>query len=346
MVVIDGGYGEGGGQVIRTSLSLAAITGQPFAIHNIRIRRSRPGLQPQHLAAVRAAAEICRASVRGDAVGSVSLTFVPAGEVRAGSYRFEIGTAGAAPLVAQTVLVPLALAKGAWDVAISGGTHVPMAPTADYLEQCYARALAQVGIHAAVSSPRPGFFPKGGGEVRLSGPGGDVVRPLRAARRGGMRKLSAFILTSKLRDEVADRGAQAVCERLEPEGHSAAVSIRRIAALDPGAAVMINAECEPGLGGFVALGEKGLPMERVARRACDEFLAWWRTESAFDGHLSDQLVLPLSLAGGPSRWTATCATEHLRTVLWVAQQFLSVGTGISTGETGDEVSIDPVAEPG
>jgi len=163
LVEVDGSFGEGGGQIIRSAVTLAALTGQAVTVSRVRAGRKKPGLQPQHLTAVRAAARICNATLRGDTVGSFQFTFEPQSAVQPGQYEFDIGTAGAAPLVAQTVFPPLACAEGPSRVSIRGGTHVPHAPPAEYLEGVYFPLLQAAGLGATFHYERPGFFPRGGG---------------------------------------------------------------------------------------------------------------------------------------------------------------------------------------
>lgn len=338
-VQIDGSFGEGGGQIIRTSLSLAAITGRPLEIVNIRARRSRPGLQAQHLTAVRAAAALCAARMEGDAHGSTRLQFVPQAPVTPGAYRFDIGTAGATPLVAQTVLLPLARAEDASTVTIIGGTHVPHAPTADYLESIYLPILERAGLEVAFTYGAAGFFPRGGGQLDLEvrAPAHPVTLDL--TERGRLENLRAIILTSNLPEHVAERGAATVEKCLKAVGRKVTIETVEKPSRGAGAGVLLVAECESGCGAFTGIGERGRPMEKVAEAPCEEFLRWWKSGAACDEHLADQLVLPLSLAYGESRWSTPAVTDHLRTVLWVAQQFLAIeyqieeradGTGLVT----------------
>lgn len=204
---IDGSYGEGGGQILRTAVTLSAMTGDSVEISNIRANRSKPGLQPQHLSAVRAAAALCRAKLSGDAVGSRQLLFHPCVRPQAGEYRFDIGTAGAATLLAQTVLLPLALATNASRVILTGGTHVPMAPMAEYLENIYVPLLTRAGLAVRLHTPRLGFYPRGGGEIALEIAPVSMVQPLQLPTRGTLRRLQAIIVTANLPSHVAERGA-------------------------------------------------------------------------------------------------------------------------------------------
>ncbi|RYX81629.1 RNA 3'-terminal phosphate cyclase [bacterium] len=330
LLSIDGSFGEGGGQIIRTSVSLAAMTGRAIEVYNVRARRSKPGLQPQHVAAVRAAAAICQAQLTGDSVGSTYFRFEPQCPVVAGNYHFEIGTAGATPLVVQTVLLPLALATGASTVRVTGGTHVPHSPPAEYLEAVYVPALKSVGLDVAFSYESAGFYPRGGGEVNVRVGGSGVIQPLEWRESGTLQEIRAFIVTANLPDHVAKRGAETV------ERHIKGIKLenRKKTSLGPGAATVIVARGESGLGGFSAIGAKNKPMEQVAEEPALEFLNWKKSGAACDEHLADQLVLPLAFASGPSHWTTAIVTEHLRTVIWVVQQFLDVEARIEENTDG------------
>lgn len=323
-ITIDGLLGEGGGQIIRTALSVAAIRGMAVEIVNIRARRPKPGLQPQHLAAVRAAAEICNAEVSGAAVGSSRLLFAPRSSPVAGAYRWEIGTAGAATLVAQTVLAPLALAAAPSRITVLGGTHVPFAPTAEFLEWVYLPVLRHAGCLVQFQYQRAGFYPKGGGELSLAVEGSWTPRPFTLVERGKLHVLTATIITANLPAHVGERGAETVTRFMRGIGWQAMIVRRELPSSGPGAAVVINAEYDSGAAGFSALGERGKPMEQVAEEACRHFLHWWQSGAACDAHLGDQLALPAALAAGESRWSVPLVTDHLRTVLEILRQSLPI----------------------
>ena len=334
MVTIDGSYGEGGGQILRTSLTLSVLTGQPLIIEKIRAGRSKPGLQPQHLASVKAAAALSGADLEGAAVGSTRLGFTPRTPAVPGSYRFDIGTAGAATLVAQTVMLPLALAGTPSDVTITGGTHVPHAPMVDYLEQVYAEVIAAHGLAVAIASPRAGFFPRGGGALQLAIEPSSLSRPVTLTERGALRSITAHVITSGLPPDVARRGAAAVRERLQELSPDVMVVPRDVPSPGPGAAVFLLVGCENVRAGFSAIGERGKPMEAVVGAACEDLLAWFHSGAACEEHLADQLALPVALTPGLSRWTTSRATEHLRTVLWVLPQFLDVKASLTENADG------------
>lgn len=332
IVQIDGSFGEGGGQILRSSLSLSVVTGKPFEVFNIRAGREKPGLRPQHLAAVRAAVALCGAELRGDAVGSVHLTFAPLHEARPDEYSFDIGTAGASTLVAQTVILPLSLLSSSSRVEITGGTHNPMAPTADYLEQVYAATLREHGWQISTRYGPPGFYPRGGGRLEvIIGPaepaGFSLGSPVQA-------EPASWVVTSSLPPSVANR-AEAVISR----SLSGAVMKRVESGPSTGAAVTI---CMPHAG-FSALGERGKPMERVAQEAVDLVSRWKAGGAAIDEHLADQLVLPAIFAPKPSRWRADRITEHLRSAIWVAHHFAEFESSLD--ESTNQVTISPAEDP-
>jgi len=213
MIHIDGSYGEGGGQVLRTSLSLAAITGNPISIYNVRAGRKNPGLAAQHLTGVRATAAICDAEVRGDALGSMMLEFIPGKAVQAGNYTFDVsearqgGSAGAITLVLQTILLPLALATGDSQVTLKGGTHVPFSPPMTYIEQVYLPTLKQMGMEAELKLNSWGWYPQGGGVVELLVSGGRKLNGVHLVERGDLQQVRGLAIATELPSHIPQRMA-------------------------------------------------------------------------------------------------------------------------------------------
>lgn len=324
MISIDGAYGEGGGQVIRTSVALAAITGQAIEIHDIRGGRAKPGLQAQHLMSVKAAARLCGATLSGAELQSRHLVFEPQMPVAAGHYRFDIGTAGSCTLVLQTILVPLALAEGDSTVVVTGGTHNPMAPCVDYLEEVFLPAVARMGLRATLEVPAYGFFPKGGGEVRCHISGGGELTGASFASRDEVGSLLARAIVSGLPEHVGLRGAGHLESRI---GQRAEICKRP--SRGPGAAAFVAVRHRSAFAGFTGLGERGKPMERVVEDAADAYDAWVATEATVDEHLADQLVLPAVFAQGESVWRTDMVTEHLRTVAWLTGRFVDRPVNVS-----------------
>lgn len=325
IVYLDGSYGEGGGQIIRTAVSLAVITGRTVQIKNIRAGRSKPGLKAQHLTSVRAAGALCDATIHGADLGSSFLNFEPGDLSKRDSFTFDVGTAGAVGLVAQTLLVPLGfLPNRPVTVTVQGGTHVSMAPPADYIEHIYIPMLAKLGVEADFSTSRAGFFPKGGGLVQFGSIDGWLLTPLNCLERGKLKRFQLIITTSQLPEHVAARGEETILKELKGYGVGIEVSKRDLQSHGPGAAVVLIAECENVTTGYTGLGERGKPIERVAMEPLREFQKWFQTCAGADEHLSDQLVLPCSMIPGESCWTTPQITEHLRTALHITQQFLPI----------------------
>jgi RNA 3'-terminal phosphate cyclase (ATP) len=219
-------------------------------------------------------------------------------------------------------------------VRITGGTHVPHAPTAEYLEAVYVPALRRAGLAAEIHYAQAGFFPKGGGVLELAVDRHAPAHALDLSERGKLVSLRAYVVTGSLPEHVSERGAAAVERFMKGVGRKVEIVRRELPSLNPGAAVTLAVECEGGFAGFSALGERGKPMEAVATDACEAFMEWWKSGAACDEHLADQLVLPMALARGESRWSTPVVTEHLRTVLWITGQFLPIEHTLEPGDDG------------
>jgi RNA 3'-terminal phosphate cyclase (ATP) len=323
LISIDGSQGEGGGQVLRTALTLSAVTGRGFEITKIRARRARPGLRPQHEAAVRAAALACGARTSGVFEGSPDLRFEPA-QAESGDFRFEIATAGAATLVAQTVLPILATASGSSRVDVQGGTHVPLSPPFPFFARHWSQVVRRLGLDTSHELVRAGFYPRGGGEIRArvqpwSRPGAALVME----SRGRLLAVRGVSAAAKLKDAVAARQRDAAQARLwEARRLEVEWEVLDLAADSPGSSLYLEAEFEAGRAAFSWLGERGLRPELLGDRAARHALRFLGDESsAVDPHLADQLVVPLCLSGGGGRVTTSEVTSHLETVVRVAGLF-------------------------
>jgi RNA 3'-terminal phosphate cyclase (ATP) len=334
-VHIDGTMGEGGGQVLRSSLTLSLLTGRPVRLTRIRARRQRPGLAFQHRMAVHAAALVSGARVEGERIGSQDLEFVP-GPVKPGRYHFDIGTAGATSLVLQTVLLPLALAPGASDVVITGGTHVPLSPCFHYLDWQWRSMLARIGIDFELHMTAAGFYPPGGGEIGARIPGHAGIRPLVLAERGRLLNVRGVSAVANLPESIADRQRDQALRRLKGLGGALDIGVEHLPARSPGTVLVLLARFEQGQACFFALGARGKPAERVADEAADQLLAFLATDGAVDRWLADQLLLPLALAAGPSVLRTAQVTSHLLTHAEVIRHFLPVTIRIdgALGEPG------------
>ena len=321
LIAIDGAQGEGGGQILRTALALSIVSGQGFEMTRIRAGRLRPGLRPQHLAAVRAAAMASGAKLGGVFDGSPDLRFEP-GPLVPGDFLFEIATAGATSLVLQTVIAPLATAAAASRIAISGGTHVPASPSFHYLSRHWAAAVEPLGLRASFSLERAGFYPPGGGEVKASVEPWARPASLDLTERGALVALRGISGEAKLKGDVARRQRDAAQERLwEARRLEAAWEVVSVPAQSPGSFLLIEAVFEKGRGAFAFLGERGVRAEQLGDRAARRVLAFLEQEGAVDANLADQLAVPLALSGGGGKLTTPEVTRHLETVAQVLALF-------------------------
>jgi len=320
MLTIDGSHGEGGGQILRTALALSAVLQRPVRIEKIRAGRRNPGLQAQHLAGVGALTAITRAAVEGATGGSTSLTFVPQ-RIGPGTYRWDVGTAGAIALVMQAILLPLAFASGPSRIAVTGGTHVPWSPPFPYLEQVLLPVLEGMGLRASLRLTRWGFYPKGGGSVEGTVEP-SVLTPLTLAERGSLVEITGLSAVAGVPVRVAERQRDRAVERLAALGVPCQITLCTAEASNPGTILFLLVTTQGGRAGFSSLGERGKPAEQVADEACDQVVDYLSGTGAADPHLADQLLLPMALAPGPSLLTTSRVTEHLETNQWVVEQFL------------------------
>ena len=326
-VEIDGARGEGGGQILRSSLTLSLLTGKPLHLINIRARRSKPGLRPQHLKSVQAAAEIGEARTQGAALGSTELVFEP-GQVRPGDYLFDIGTAGATSLLLQTVYLPLALADSPSTVTAKGGTHVPMSPCFHYLDLHWRKFLAASGLELDLHMERAGFYPPGGGMIRLSIPPVTGIKPLELRARGRPERIRGLSAVADLDESIAERQRDRTLKRLGRYADLCDIRIEHLDAPSKGTVLLLLAEFEHTQTCFFGLGARGKPAERVADEAIDELLAFLKTEAAVDRYLADQLLLPLAVVTGESVISTSEITRHLLTNAEVIRRFLPIDVTI------------------
>lgn len=336
MITIDGASGEGGGQVLRTALSLAMVTGKPFAIEKIRAKRSRPGLLRQHLTCVLAAEKISGAKVAGAELGSTAVTFVP-GSIQGGAYQFAIGTAGSTTLVFQTILPALLRAKEPSQIMLSGGTHNPFAPTFDYLDQVFCPLLWRMGAGVSLSLRKPGFFPAGGGVWEAKIAPSQLV-PLVIEETGKRVSQSVRADVSTLPFAIAQREVSTALTLLNwpPECGQA----RTVKADGHGNVVTVEVAHVNVTEQFTGFGETQLSAEEVAARVVDEVRDYLAIGAPVGPHLADQLLLPMALAGGGSFVTGAL-TEHARTNMDVIGRFLPVAFAVKeVGEQRRRVQVE------
>ncbi len=320
-ITIDGSQGEGGGQILRSALSLSMITGLPVTLKNIRAGRKKPGLMRQHLTCARAAAEICDGDIGDIAVGASELTFMP-GKVKAGDYHFSIGTAGSTTLVAQTVIPALMLQDQPSTIRLEGGTHNMKCPPYDFIEQCFLPVLRRMGIDISCDLQRYGFYPAGGGMMSVHLGPAQKLTPIEMINRGDEKSLLAEALISKIQVEIAERELKVVGRRLGwPEDQLKVCDISR--AISPGNILLLKLEFEEITEIVSGFGAYGISAENVAKNACKAANRYLNSEAVVGPYLADQLLLPMALAGR-GQYTTLRPSLHLKTNIAVIRKFLDV----------------------
>lgn len=336
MLTIDGSFGEGGGQVLRSSMALSMVTGKPFHIERIRAKRNKPGLMRQHLTSVQAAAEVCGGRVSGATIGSMELTFEP-GAVRGGNYSFRIGTAGSTTLVLQTVLLPLLTADGPSLIRLEGGTHNPFAPPFDFLDRAYLPLLRRMGAKVQARLERHGFYPAGGGCIVVQVEPVDRLHGIEILERGAPVRRMGRAVVSNLSLSIAEREVRVLRRRLGLGVDE--VDTCDVQSAGPGNVVSVTLEHEHVSEVFTSFGKIGKRAELVARDVVRQAQAYLRHPAPVGPYLTDQLMLPMAIAGNGAYRTAGF-TEHSRTNFQVIGWFLDVARQVEVNEDdGDEEAV-------
>ena len=332
-VVIDGA--SGGGQILRNAVALSAVSGRPVRVENIRGARPKPGLRPQHLTAVRAAAEACRATLSGAEIGSRAIEFHP-GEIEAKKgRRLDVGTAGSVLLVLQSVLPALAFAGAPSDITLLGGTDVPFAPPFDHFARVFSPALAALGPGVEARLIRRGFYPKGGGEIAVRVEPAPSLRPFAWTSRGPVLQIHGTSYSQGLPAHIAERMRNSALAVLASSGHKEADVPLEVIEGGPsdGCGIFLWAECEGGrrFGGS-ALGRRGKRAEEVGREAAHMLIDELSSDAAVETHLADQMIVWMAIADGPSELTARTVTDHLRSAMHVAEAIVGARFSVEEGE--------------
>jgi RNA 3'-terminal phosphate cyclase (ATP) len=342
---IDGSQGEGGGQVLRTSLSLSALTGRPFRIENIRANRSRPGLRPQHLAAVRAVAALCKAELVGDEIGATVLEFRPITRPTGGFYEVDVTeanpsgqSAGAVTLIFEAMLWPLLFAEEPTNLILKGGTFVPFSPPYHYLAETARPAFQRFGAEFSLTLRKWGWMTAGGGIVEAA------IAPIAALQGVDFKPVedetvAGVAAVTNLPSHIPHRMARRAHNLIEQMGLKPAVSAVREKGDGPGAGIVLWQK----QAGSSSLGRRGLPADKVAEAAVADLAAFLDNGTAVDQHLADQLLIPMALAQGKSSLTTGRLTRHTLTNSALLRQWLDVSIQIN-GEPGQaaEITIDGV----
>jgi RNA 3'-terminal phosphate cyclase (ATP) len=329
MIEIDGSIGEGGGQILRSSLSLSLATGQAVRLFNLRANRPKPGLMRQHLTAVLAAAEVGSADVRGAELRSREITFSP-GPVRAGDYHFAVGTAGSATLVLQTVLPVLITADGPSSLILEGGTHNDHAPPFDFVDKTFLPLINAMGPHVKARLDRPGFYPAGGGRIEVQVTPAAKLGRLDLIDRGRVIGVRARALVARLPKHIAARELTVIARKLGLRRKQLDV-VEETRSASAGNVVLIEIQSAHLTEVITGFGAIGTPAEKVAARAAREARDYLDAGVPVGAHLADQLLLPLALAGGGSFRTPEI-TDHTRTNIEVIRRFLDLEIAVTEHE--------------
>ena len=322
MIHIDGSHGEGGGQILRTSLALALVTGASVRIDNIRAKRKKPGLLRQHLTAFNAATAIGQARVEGNTLGSRTVSFHPNG-VHPGTYQFAVGSAGSCTLVLQAVLPALMTASGSSELILEGGTHNPFAPPFEFIQRAFLPLVNRMGPAITVKLERAGFYPAGGGRIKVKVTPVKTLKKMDLPARGALVHTAAHAMVARLPEQIAQRELKVVREKMEwPVENCRVVSLAP--APGPGNALVMEIGYEHVTEVFTGFGRKGVRAEKVAADTVKAVNAFDQVDAAVGPYLADQLLIPMALAGGGT-FTTVKPTLHTKTNAQVIQRFLSVG---------------------
>jgi RNA 3'-terminal phosphate cyclase (ATP) len=325
VIEIDGSTKSGSGTILRHAVVFSSLLGEGLHITNIRAKRDKPGLRPQHLASVKACAQLCNARVDGAKVNSTELIYQPGGRIKGGHYQFEIGSAGSTTLLAQTLL-PLAIfADGESTLRISGGLFQDFAPSAHHMQHILLPALGKIGIKGRLKVIRPGYTPRGGGVIEVSmSPAESALSPLRLMKQGRVKRVCGVALSSHLEERMVSQRMAEECNRgLSEKGYSATIELLYDeTALSPGASLALWAETDTGcLLGSDQAGRKGRSSEEIGRRVARNLLDDLETSATVDRYLADQLVIYAALAGEITEYVVPQVSEHVDTNLWLVTRF-------------------------
>ncbi len=344
MLDIDGSQGEGGGQIVRSALTLSAVTGKAFEVRNIRAGRQKPGLLRQHLTGVHAAREICGAGVQGAELRSGTLTFSP-GPVQTRGFKFDVGTAGSATLVVQTILPALMIVDGNSSIDVTGGTHNMAAPAFEYLAHVYLPQVAKLGPRFAADIHSWGFYPQGGGRIKIDITGCPALAAYELLETGGSAVPQVTALVANLPAHIGERECETILRKAGWKPRDCHVHMIEQSP-GPGNAVLIRLTHPNVTEIFTGFGRRGVQAEQVALQAWRQARAYMEIGAPASDHLADQLMLPLAIAAGQgrtSRFRTGPLSLHSRTNIEVIRRFLDIEIHVEpVGEKQNELRFEPV----
>ncbi len=334
MIEIDGSYGESGGQILRTAVGLSAVTGKPFRIFNIRSGRPNPGLKAQHLKGIEAVARLCSAELKGARLGSTEITFLP-GKIKTEKLRIDVGTAGSVTLVLQALMIPAIRAPEPIEFEITGGTHVAWSPTTAYFRHVFSEYLRMMGIEITSETVRYGYYPKGGGLIKVKiNP--EELKPLILEERGKHIKTEAWSNASRelMKACVGERQVNAAENILKLDKKN----IKYVSSYSTGSSITIASNFENCFLGASSLGARGKSAERVGEGAAQKLKKTLDTKATMDKHMTDQILPYLALSRNKSIVLAPELTGHAKTNIWVIEKFID--RNFKTQEQKNNVKIE------
>jgi len=345
VIEIDGSMGEGGGQILRVAVALSAILGKPIEMRNIRAKRSKPGLMPQHETAVKALAQMSDATVEGLKTGSMSLRFAPK-DLKGGRFLFDTGTAGSISLVLQSLIPVMALSEDKSYVEIRGGTNNPFAPAVDYLEGVLLPTISEMGVKASIQLVKRGFYPMGGGIAKSEVEPTTQLKPITLTNYKEIKEIRGLAYSSKLPCHIVERMAESARKTLEDKGYKeATIKLECLqpndkkCAANPGTGIILFADILPqGIMGSDSLGKVGKPAEQVGREAASLLIKQLATASPVDRFLGDQLIIYMTLASGRSTIRVSELTLHATTCIAVSEIVAGASFKVA-GSQGEPATI-------
>lgn len=325
LLEIDGSYGEGGGQILRTAISLSTLTKKPIKITNIRANRPKPGIKPQHYISIHSIKEICDAETKGLEIGSSTLTFKP-GDFKGGNYKFDIGTAGSITLVFQAIILGSLKTKEPVTVSITGGTDVKWSPSWDYFQHVFLRLLKIIGVSVDARLIKRGYYPKGRGEAVITIHPCKELLPLKLDKTQEYTNVNGIVHIANLPDHISTRIKHAAIETLLKSDLKTTLEVEQTESLSPGTGITLWTETSDTILGTTLLGEKGLRSEEIGKNAATSLLNEIESESTLDVYAFDQLLPYMVLAreNGSSSCIVKNISNHAQTNMWLIKQFFDV----------------------
>lgn len=340
LIEFDGSYGEGGGQIVRTALSLSTLTQEPIKITNIRENRPNPGVKPQHYISIQCVKELCNAEVTGLEVGSPVLTFKP-GKFKGGNYKFEIGTAGSITLAFQAIILASLKTTEPVKINLTGGTDVKWSPSWDYFANVYLKHLERMGIKVDAKLIKRGYYPKGCGEAEITIHPTEKIKPLKLDKTPEYKDVNGIVHIANLPENISTRISHSTVKTLLKSNIKTKIQIEQTESLSPGTGITLWSENKKAIIGSTYLGEPNIRSEEVGKIAAMNLLKEIMSESTLDVHALDQLLPFMALArdSGSSSCFVSKMSSHAQTNMWLIQQFFDVDFKAMQNELNMKISI-------